>query len=46
MIAAKLPFDLQLPLTGVLLALGTWIEFGLSYGTRLLIRAPDATDHP
>jgi hypothetical protein len=25
MIAAKLPFDLQLPLTGVLLALGTWL---------------------
>ena len=32
MIAANLPFDLQLPLAGVLLALGTWIEFGLSYG--------------
>ena len=42
----------------MLLALGTWIEFGLSYGesslqlcllcyaTRLLIRAPDAKDHP
>ena len=25
MIAAKLPFDLQLPLAGVLLALGTWL---------------------
>jgi hypothetical protein len=58
MIAANLPFDLQLPLAGVLLALGTWLEFGLSYGesslqlrllcyaTRLLIRAPDAKDHP
>lgn len=25
MIAANLPFDLQIPLAGVLLALGTWL---------------------
>ena len=37
MIAANLPVDLQIPLAGVLLALGTWLLLG-----RLWITIPGA----